>query len=94
MAGDVFVAGVGMLKFGRYKDKDVPELGGEAALLALDDAGLTMRDPVATTKDTLAWWRGLPEQRTPESRARTLRGGLPEAKEQEVLAAWAKRDEK
>ena len=31
--GEVFVAGVGMLKFGRYKDKDVPELGGEAALL-------------------------------------------------------------
>jgi acetyl-CoA acyltransferase len=44
MAAEVFVAGVGMLKFGRYPDKDVPELGGEAALLALDDAGLTIRD--------------------------------------------------
>ncbi len=44
MAADVFVAGVGMLKFGRYKDKDVPELGGEAALLALDDAGIGLRD--------------------------------------------------
>ena len=44
MAADVFVAGVGMLKFGRYPDKDVPELGGEAALLALDDAGLGIRD--------------------------------------------------
>ena len=44
MAAEVFVAGVGMLKFGRYSDKDVPELGGEAALLALDDAGLTIRD--------------------------------------------------
>jgi len=42
--GDAFVAGVSMLKFGRYKDKDVPELGGEAVLQALDDAGLTMRD--------------------------------------------------
>lgn len=41
---NVFVAGVGMLKFGRYKDKDVPELGGEAALLALDDAGIGLRD--------------------------------------------------
>jgi acetyl-CoA acetyltransferase len=39
-----FVAGVGMLKFGRYPDKDVAQLGGEAALLALEDAGLTMRD--------------------------------------------------
>jgi acetyl-CoA acyltransferase len=44
MAEEVFVAGVGMLKFGRYPDKDVPELGGEAALLALDDAGLEIGD--------------------------------------------------
>jgi acetyl-CoA acyltransferase len=44
MAAEVFVAGVGMLKFGRHPDKDVPELGGEAALLALDDAGLDIRD--------------------------------------------------
>ena len=44
MSTEVFVAGVGMLKFGRYPDKDVPELGGEAALLALDDAGLGIRD--------------------------------------------------
>ena len=32
---DVFVAGVAMLRFGRYPDRDVPDLGGEAALLAL-----------------------------------------------------------
>jgi acetyl-CoA acetyltransferase len=44
MSREVFVAGVGMLKFGRHPDKDVPELGGEAALLALDDAGLGIRD--------------------------------------------------
>jgi acetyl-CoA acyltransferase len=44
MAAEVFVAGVGMLKFGRHPDKDVPELGGEAALLALDDAGLGIQD--------------------------------------------------
>ncbi len=44
MAADVFIAGVGMLKFGRHPDRDVPELGGEAALLALDDAGLGIRD--------------------------------------------------
>jgi len=44
MAAEVFVAGVGMLKFGRHPDKDVPELGGEAALQALDDAGLGIRD--------------------------------------------------
>jgi len=42
--GEAFVAGTSMLKFGRYKDRDVTDLGGEACLKALDDAGLTMRD--------------------------------------------------
>jgi acetyl-CoA acetyltransferase len=41
---DVFVAGVGMIRFGRYPDRDVPDLGAEAALLALGDAGLGVRD--------------------------------------------------
>jgi acetyl-CoA acetyltransferase len=41
---DVYVLGVGMIKFGRYPDKDVPQLGGEAALLALKDAGMTIKD--------------------------------------------------
>jgi acetyl-CoA acetyltransferase len=33
-----------MIKFGRYPEKSVPGLGAEAALLALDDAGLTIQD--------------------------------------------------
>jgi len=41
---DVYVLGVGMIKFGRYPDKDVPQLGAEAALLALKDAGMSIRD--------------------------------------------------
>jgi acetyl-CoA acetyltransferase len=41
---EVFVAGAGMIKFGRYPDRDVPDLGAEAALLALADAGLGMKD--------------------------------------------------
>jgi acetyl-CoA acetyltransferase len=41
---DVFVAGVSMLRFGRYPDRDVPDLGAEAALAALADAGLSIRD--------------------------------------------------
>lgn len=41
---DVYVLGVGMIKFGRYPDKDVPQLGAEAAVLALKDAGLTIKD--------------------------------------------------
>ena len=39
---DVYVVGVDMIKFGRFPDRTVPDLGSEAALLALDDAGLTI----------------------------------------------------
>jgi acetyl-CoA acyltransferase len=41
---DVYVLGVGMIKFGRYPEKDVAELAAEAALLALKDAGMTIKD--------------------------------------------------
>ncbi len=44
MGDPVYVAGVSMLRFGRYPDKDVARLGAEAALGALRDAGLTMKD--------------------------------------------------
>ena len=41
---NVYVLGTGMIKFGRYPDKTVPELGAEAALGALKDAGITIKD--------------------------------------------------
>ncbi len=41
---DVYILGIDMIKFGRYPDRTVPQLGAEAALLALDDAGLTIQD--------------------------------------------------
>src|SRR5207248_5944353 len=41
---DVAIIGVGMIKFGRYPEKTVPELAGQAALLALKDAGVDMKD--------------------------------------------------
>jgi acetyl-CoA acyltransferase len=41
---DVYVLGIDMMKFGRFPDKTVPQLGAEAALMALDDAGLTIHD--------------------------------------------------
>jgi len=41
---DVFIAGVDMIRFGRFPERSVPELGAEAALLALDDAGLQLAD--------------------------------------------------
>lgn len=41
---DVAIVGVGMIKFGRYPEKTVPELAAQAALLALKDAGMTIAD--------------------------------------------------
>ena len=44
MSDNVYVMGAGMIKFGRYPDRSVPDLGAEAALMALDDAGLEIGD--------------------------------------------------
>ena len=41
---NVYVLGTGMVKFGRYPEKTVPELGAEAALMALKDAGINIKD--------------------------------------------------
>jgi acetyl-CoA acyltransferase len=42
MGDDIWVLGAHMTRFGRYKDKDLIDLGAEAAVAALDDAGVTM----------------------------------------------------
>ena len=41
---DVYVIGIDMIKFGRFPEKTVPQIGAQAALMALDDAGLTIKD--------------------------------------------------
>jgi acetyl-CoA acetyltransferase len=41
---DVYIVGIDMIRFGRFPEKSVPQLGAEAALLALDDAGLGIDD--------------------------------------------------
>lgn len=41
---DVYVVGIDMIKFGRFPEKTVPQLGATAALLAMDDAGLKIQD--------------------------------------------------
>jgi acetyl-CoA acyltransferase len=41
---EVYVVGTDMIKFGRFPDRSVPDLGAQAALMALDDAGLTIQD--------------------------------------------------
>jgi acetyl-CoA acetyltransferase len=44
MADSLWIIGVAMTKFMRYKDKDLIDLGTEAATAALADAGLTIFD--------------------------------------------------
>ena len=41
---DVYIIGVDMIKFGRFPEKTIPQLGAQAALMALDDAKLTIHD--------------------------------------------------
>ena len=41
---DVYIAGIDMIKFGKFPDRSVASLGAEAALLALDDAGITINE--------------------------------------------------
>jgi len=41
---DVYIVGIDMTRFGRYPDRTVVQLAADAALLALDDCGLTIHD--------------------------------------------------
>ena len=60
---DAYVVGVDMIKFGRFPDKTVPQLGAEAALLALDDCGLTIQDMEALYCGNLGQASGMVGQR-------------------------------
>jgi len=44
MAENVWILGIHMTTFGKHKDKDVLDLGAEAALGALQDAGVGIKD--------------------------------------------------
>jgi len=43
-ARDVYIVGVGMIRYGRYPDKTVADLATEAVISALKDANMTMKD--------------------------------------------------
>lgn len=60
---DVYIAGIDMIRFGRYPDRTVPNLAAEAALMALDDAGLTIRDMQALYCGNLGQAAGMVGQR-------------------------------
>jgi acetyl-CoA acetyltransferase len=60
---DAYVVGVDMIKFGRFPERTVPELGSEAALMALDDCGLTIQDMQALYCGNLGQASGMVGQR-------------------------------
>ncbi len=60
---DVYILGIDMIKFGRYPDRTVPQLGAEAALLALDDAGLGIQEMEALYCGNLMQASGMVGQR-------------------------------
>ena len=60
---DAYIVGVDMIKFGRFPEKTVPQLGSEAALLALDDCGLAIQDMQAFYCGNLGQASGMVGQR-------------------------------
>jgi acetyl-CoA acetyltransferase len=60
---EVYVVGTDMIKFGRFPDRTVPQIGAEAALMALDDCGLTIQDMQALFCGNLYEASNMPGQR-------------------------------
>lgn len=60
---DVYVVGIDMMKFGRFPERTVPQLGAEAALMALDDAGVTIQQIQALYCANLGQANGMVGQR-------------------------------
>jgi acetyl-CoA acetyltransferase len=58
----IWVIGVSMTKFGRYPDKNAYDLGAEAALAALDDAGVEIGDMEIFAAGSVNQARGYPAQ--------------------------------
>jgi len=62
MADDVWILGINMTKFGKHPDKDVIDLGAEAARAALKDAGVQMKDMGVLAAGNLMGAGGIAQQ--------------------------------
>ena len=60
---DAYVVGVDMIKFGRFPEKTGPQIGAQAAHLALDDSGLAIQDMEALYCGNLGQASGMVGQR-------------------------------
>ena len=63
MSQNVYIVGTDMIRFGRFPEKSVPELGAEAAQLALKDAGVKIQDVEALYCGNLMQASGMVGQR-------------------------------
>jgi acetyl-CoA acetyltransferase len=63
MSENVYILGTDMIKFGRFPDKTIPQLGAQAALLAMDDANLGIGDMEALYCGNLMQASGMVGQR-------------------------------
>jgi len=71
---DAYIVGIDMIKFGRFPEKSVPELGAQAALMALDDCGLKIQDMQALYCGNLGQAAGMVGQRVLQEIGQT---GIP-----------------
>ena len=71
---DVYIAGIDMIKFGKFPDRSIASLGAEAALLALDDAGVTINDIQALYSGNLMMAAGMVGQQIQQEIGQT---GIP-----------------
>lgn len=60
---DAYIVGVDMIKFGRFPDRTVPQIGAQAALMALDDCGLSIQHMQALYCGNLGQASGMVGQR-------------------------------
>jgi acetyl-CoA acyltransferase len=71
---DVYITGIDMIKFGKFPDRSIASLGAEAALLALDDAGVTINDVQALYSGNLMMAAGMVGQQIQKEIGQT---GIP-----------------
>src|SRR6266496_2932826 len=74
MSESVWIVGASMTKFGRYPDKDVVDLGAEAALAAMQDGEVAIQDMDVLAVGNLAEAGGMVGQRIQKQIGQT---GIP-----------------
>ena len=62
MSDDIWILGINMTKFGKHPDLDTVDLAAEAAMAALADGGVTMKDMGILAAGNLMGMGGIGQQ--------------------------------